>query len=1105
MRKTLHKRALLIATILIIGCLPAMAQSVTLNLRNVTVEAAMNQLKKVSGYSFVFYDSDLNLQRHVNVQANNAPLTSVVKQIVAGQDVVFKIKGKNIVVTKRRDTHEGATESQTPSDKKERVTGQIIDKEGTPIIGATIRVKGSQTGAVSDLNGNFVLTADKNDELEISYVGYTTVTQRVNGHSIKVTLQEDSKLINEVVVVGYGTMKKSDLTGSVISVQEGNFTEGINTNAFQMINGKAAGVNISQTSSAPGASTKIQIRGAGSINSSNAALVVVDGLPDVDPSSINPDDIKSIEILKDASAAAIYGTRAANGVVLITTKSGDKSKLTVRFGAEMGVQSVAKKIDVLNAQDYMRILNEIRKESNNPDGIIFTDDQIKAAGTGTNWQNEIFRDGAPVQNYNLSLSGGGQNHTVYAGLGYMNQKGVVKESDLTKYNVRANMSFTPVDILRFKFNLNYTRTDGNAIFESNSVNEMAGPINSALQFDPTLPSGTHPETGRYYTNNYISLDNPKATLFGINTDKHTNDFYGTLAMELEPIKNLVLTARFGAKVRNYSNNQYRTKNTILGLAKGGEGTKRTEDTTQWLAEFLANYIWEINKNNTLTAMLGTTFEQFQTDYHTGTASGFLSDKLGVNYLHGGDNDKGDDVFSGKSRNRLNGFLGRLNYNLLDRYMLTASFRYDGTSRFSSAHKFAFFPSLALAWRVTEEPFMKNFKALSALKVRLGYGRLGNQGIGNYQTIQTLIPGGYAVFGNSLIQGVVLSRLPNPGLKWETTEEMNLGFDYGWLNNRISGSLDFYIKDTKNQLFDKPLPSSIGFSSIKVNAGKVRNMGVDFTLNTVNIIQKDFSWETGLNLSYLKNEVKELPSYIPELITGSAASFISGYEITRVGDPIYSFYGFKVDGIFQKDDDIAHSAQPKAKPGHLKFHDHDKSGTITSEDRVILGKPFPDVTLGLNNKLRYKDFTLSIFLQGVFGIDMLDMNVLESFYPTNEYRNRIAKYYLNRWTPTNPTNEYPSGVNPSEYGEQYSINSKTVVDASYLRIKNINLTYNIPLKSRNIVKSAQAYIAIDNLHTFTSYDGYDPDASAAGTSSVSKVNYNSYPLARSYRIGFNLTF
>ena len=443
-----------------------------------------------------------------------------------------------------------------------KISGSVTDhKSGEPIIGASVVIQNTSNGVITDLEGNFVLDhVSKGEILSITYVGYKSQEIVLDGakKQFKIVLTEDNEVLDEVVVVGYGTQKKQDITGSVVSVGEGKFTEGVNTNAFQMINGKAAGVNVSQTSSAPGASTKIQIRGAGSINSSNAALVVVDGLPGVDPSSINPNDIKSIEVLKDASAAAIYGTRAANGVVLITTKSGKKGDITVNFGTEIGFQSVAKKIDMLNGREYMETLNALRLASGNADGAIYSEEDIAAIGEGTNWQNEIFRNGAPVQTYQLAISGGSEKSDYYLGLNYFDQQGVVKNSNLKKYNVRANMNFSPKTFLRFKANLNFTRKDGNSIYENmQGTNENAGPINSALQFDPTLPVGKDPETGRYYQNSYIALDNPLALLYGVSPEEHRNNAYGTFTTEIEPLKDLVATIRLGATIDSYSKNLFK--------------------------------------------------------------------------------------------------------------------------------------------------------------------------------------------------------------------------------------------------------------------------------------------------------------------------------------------------------------------------------------------------------------------------------------------------------------------------------------------------------------------------------------------------------------------
>lgn len=1074
------------------------AQNVSLNLGKVTVKAAISEIQKQSGYSFVFASNDFDVTKKVEVNASS--LEEAVSQVIAGQDVTYKIQpaDKKIIISQVQVGNSQSAQSGSVA------KGMVSDNTG-PIIGGSIFVKGTNKGTVTDNNGRYSLSdVNRGDILVFSCIGYTTKEEQWKGADINVVLEENAEMLEDVVVVGYGTQRKEDMTGAITSLKEDDLSKGVTTNAFQLLAGKASGVNVTQSSSAPGASTKIQIRGAGSINSSNTVLVVVDGLPGVDASSINSEDIESVEILKDASAAAIYGTRAANGVVLITTKSGSEGRVITRFGAELALQSVAKKIDVLNATEYMETLNSLREEAGGD--VIFSDDQIASAGEGTNWQDEIFRDIAPVKNINLSISGGGKNSKYYFGLNYFDQDGLVKRSDITKYNIRANMNFNAREWLRFKINMNYTRSDGQAMYENfHGVNEGAGPINSAIQFDPTLPTGKDPSTGRYYSNSYIALDNPLALINGITRDNRSNNAYGTFLTEIEPIKNLVVTARLGASINSYINSSYRDKQTIQGLAESGIASKTSGEGRSWLAEFFATYKYNFADIHKLTIMAGTTFEQFDTEYVSGQASTFLSDALSYNYMQAGDTQNGDDVSSYRSQNRLHGIIGRVNYELYDKYLLTASFRYDGTSRFSEDHKYAFFPSVALAWRITQEPFMQGVGWLSNLKLRAGYGQLGNQGIGNYQTLNTLIAGGSAVFGNTIEQGVVQARIPNTDLKWETTEEYNVGIDYGFLGGRINGTVDFYIRDTKNQLFDKSLPSSIGFSSIKVNAGKVRNSGVDFNISSFNIDTKDWTFKTDLNVSFLRNKVKELPDFMPQLITGSmGGGYISSYNITKEGEAIYSYYGYKITGIFQDEEQIANSNQKSARPGEPIFEDANGDNVIDSNDRQILGKPFPDWTIGITNSLRWKNLTFSIFINGMFGISTLDANVLESLYPTNEYRNRMSKYYKNRWTTSNHTNKYPSGVNNSRYGGQYAINSLTIVSADYLRIKNISLTYNIPIKENRFISAMNVYGAIDNLATITNYDGYDPEASANG-SGVSKVNYNSYPAARIFRFGFNLTF
>lgn len=1096
----------LTAIILLVTCLQVSAegfsQNVTLSEKGASLQKIFKKINRQTGYQFFYKDNLLNKAGKVDIDVTNVSLEEALVICFKNLPVTFTIVEKTIVVKEKPAVaveEKQAVSLPPPVD----ITGTVKDGEGKPLSGISVVVKGTQKGTSTDNAGKFVIDANAGDVLEFSAIGYKKLIITVGANTV-INVQMEVEVVagSEVVVIGYGTQKKSDLTGSVASVTK--FTEGPNSNALQLLNGRAAGVTISQTSSAPGASTKIQIRGAGSINSSNQALVVVDGLPGVDPSSISPDDIKSIEVLKDASSAAIYGTRAANGVVLITTKNGRKGETVVKFNTSVGMQSVAKKIDVLNGRQYMETLNGIRTDAGQP--AIYTQSQIDSIGNGTNWQDEVFNKTAPVQNYQLSISGGGDKNDYYAGLNYFTQNGLVKNSDFKKLNFRTNLNFKAKDFLRFKINMNFTRAIQNSILQPDAVNEGAGPLNSALQFDPTLLPGIAPD-GKYYANASIALDNPLALLNGITSDSRTNNIYGTFTTELEPIKGLVGTIRLGGALASELGSFYRDRSTLLGLSNGGAGSKSGFDYSQWLAEFLIKYDKKLGRDHQFSILGGTTFEEFLSQGVSASSIRFLSDVTYSNLLQSGDNDKGDAVGSSKDRNRLNGIIGRLNYSFRDKYLLTASFRNDGTSRFSDAHKYAFFPSGALAWKISKEPFFEKMApAFNELKLRVSYGVLGNQGIGNYQTIQTLVAGGSAVFGSSIAQGVVPARLPNADLKWETTAEFDAGLDFSIYNNRVSGSVDYYIRDTKDQLFSKPLPSVVGFSSILINAGSVRNSGWDFLLNTVNVSNKDFTWESSLNLSLLKNKVTSLPPSIPQIITGSTGSgFISNYLIVQEGSPMRSFYGFETEGIFRSADEVAGSAQTNAKPGHIRFKDQNKDNKIDATDRVILGDPFPDLTAGFTNRFTYKRFSLDLFFQWVQGIETLDANVLESFYPTNEYRNRIAKYYEDRWTTQNPGAKYPSGVNPSAYGGQYSINSFTVLDASFIRFKTLNLGYSIPVGGKKVITDAQVFFAADNLFTFTKYDGFDPDASATGSESVAKVNYNSYPLNRTFRFGINLTF
>lgn len=1101
---------------------------VSLDVKNVTVAEVIDQIESQTEFKFIFNTRAVDLERKVSLKFKKKRISAILKQLFSNVATDYVIDNRKILLRGAQDldAEEEAVKTDEIIQIQSELNGTVTDEQGAPLPGASIVEKGTTNGTQSDFDGNFSITvADSDAILVISYIGYATQEVSVaNQTQITIALAPDAAALEEVVVVGYGTQRKTDLTGAIASVREEDFTQGANYDAVQLLNGAASGVNVSQVSSAPGAGLKIQIRGAGSINSDNSVLFVVDGLPGVDPSSLSPGDIESIDVLKDASSAAIYGTRAANGVVLITTKKGKAGKTSLSYSTYTGFQSAAKNLDVLGGSQYGELVN-LRTPGT------YTDTQISGFGTGTNWQDQIFQD-AIVHNHQISMSGGNDKGNYYLGLNYFDQDGIVKTSSSQKYNIRLNVQSRPLENLLITTNANYTRQTDNRILFSNLANENAGPINSAIQFDPTLATGFD-ANGRYLQNAAIALDNPLALINGIDNETVINRVYASVNTDYEFVKNLTATVRLGADVSNARNDFYNSRTTQNGLAAGGIGSVTSIENSHWLVEALLKYSNTFKEDHNFSIFGGITLEEFVSVGVGASSAGFLSDVTNTNLLQSGDGDNSDDVQSSKIKNQLNGFIGRATYDYKGKYLLTGSIRVDGSSRFSPDNKYAFFPSGSVGWRISEEPFLQDSETINELKLRIGYGELGNQGINNFETRSTLIAGGSSIFNGSIFQGVVPARLENPDLRWETTKEVNVGLDYALANNRISGSVDYFNRKTQDQLFQQPLPSVVGFSSVRTNIGEVQNSGVDLSIRTINVDNDSFKWNSNLTLSFLKNEVTQLPEFTQELITGNIGTFITGFTIVREGSPLQAFYGYEIDGIFQTGDNIEAAATPFSvadgySAGMPRFVDQNGDGNIDADDRTVLGDPFPDFTFGFNNSFTYKNLSLDVFLQGVQGIESLNGNVTESLYPTNSARNSISRYYTDRWTTSNPSNTLPSGVNPSLYGGQFQINSLTVTDASFVRLKNVTLGYNIPIKESSKLSMVRLYGAVDNLFTITDFEGYDPDASSgsvgsaastpgvgnnvantgAGTSNptgVTRTTYNSYPLARTVRLGLDIKF
>ncbi|MEQ9438697.1 MAG: TonB-dependent receptor [Cyclobacteriaceae bacterium] len=1005
------------------------------------------------------------------------------------------------------------------------ISGRVTDlSTDEPLPGVNILVKGTSSGTVTDLDGNYRLTVgDEVNTLVFSSIGYETVEESINGRAvINVTLSPDIQSLSEVVVVGYGTVEKSDVTGSVVSLRQEDLNKGLNTSVDQQLQGRAPGVKITG-SAEPGGGVSIRIRGSSSINAGNEPLYVIDGLPIDNQAAVttlggdafngnppprnplnalNPADIASIDILKDASATAIYGSRGANGVILITTKSGAKGKLKVDYNATLSSSEVARKVDVLSTSEYIRVMNELEVARGN--GSVFSEADIQSFGGGTDWQDEVFRT-AVSQTHNLTLSGGTENTKYYTSLNYTDQEGVVTNSQFKRYQARINLEHQASERFKFGINLNTSVLFNDYVpVNGFGINQNADVINSALNTPPIFPvfneDGSYfkPEAGQLVS---VTLENPVARAVGESGKEQTNRTFGNITAEYQLVPGLLAKLNFGSDRSTSRRDIYNSTITNVGQAANGIATIGTGELNNYLTEFTLNYTKQLNDQNNINALAGYTYQQF--DERTAFASirGFASDIITTNNLGAGDPNLAI-VNSNTTQRRLISYLGRINYSFADKYLFTGSVRADGSSNFGENNRFGIFPSFALAWKLINEPFLNQTEFFSDLKLRAGWGQIGNDNIGIGRALSTYVSstGGVngAVFGNNLYTPVSAARIPNPDLKWENTEQLNAGVDFGLFDGRLYSSLDFFVKNTKDLLQELPIPSATGFSFVTANVGQIRNSGVEFIVNSKNLVG-DFKWSTAFNFATLRNEVISLGE-LPEIIRGNAGAT----AIARPGEPLFSYYGYQSEGIFQTQEEIDNSAQSAtAAPGVPRWRDVDTNNRIDGDDRVIIGNPFPDLTLGLNNDFAYKNFSLNIFIEGVQGVDLLYWGLVDAHIANDPFRNRLAEPLLNRWTPGNPTNAWPSAVNTAQY-QGGNVNTFTIADASFVRLKNVQLSYEFPINSSTFLRTASVYVTGQNLALITDYPGYDPDVNSTGTANI-RLDRNAYPTARTYTLGVNIGF
>lgn len=968
------------------------------------------------------------------------------------------------------------------------VSGTIKDTDGNPLPGATVQIKGSEAGAISDDSGNYSIPIPADQEgvvLVFSFLGFQPKEVKLgNQTTIDVTLVSDDQELDEVVVIGYGSARRADLTGAVSQVNSDELNAFPSSNVLQSLNGRAPGVQVIQNNGAPGGGVSVRIRGANSVQGDNDPLYVIDGFPfSGNPTNLNNSDIASIEILKDASATAIYGSRGANGVVLITTKNGSGAGTVVEFDAAYSVQTLREKLKLMNGSQYAQLMN-IQAENDGLDPY-FTDAEVSGFGEGTDWQDEVFQQ-APIKNTSLSISGGGENTQFLVGGSIFQQDGIIKGSDYDRYSIRSNVNHKISD----KFSVDFNSTLSKLVTarrDSEGGSRGASMIGAALVASPLSAPYTSDGTINNLTDDFpfISPDlvNP---LYFINEQSSVitaNVVLANAAISYNPIPELTIKVSGGIENRDDRTDSYRSRNFINS---NGNASITTSQYVSRLNENTITYAKVFNEKHDLNVLAGLTYQDFTTKFLAGSGAGFLSDLYETDNL--GAAETPGIPTSGYSNSVLLSYLGRVNYGFANKYLLTASFRADGSSRYSEGNKWGYFPSGAIAWKVSEEEFMKSQEVVSTLKIRSSWGLTGSQAIDPYATLNRLFPG-YTVFGDELYNFLAPGSTLPGDLKWETTEQFDLGLDLGLWQDRIVLGADYYIKTTDDLLSTVRLPSSFGYTTTIDNVGSIENKGVELSL-FAQVLNSDFRWSVDGNISFNRNRVLSLNEGQPILTNFiNVITVADNFSIMEEGRPLGQFYGYQEDGY--------------TETGAIKFKDLNNDGEISENDKTYIGNPNPDFIYGFNSNMSFKGFQLDLFFQGSKGNDIMNVSAISSTMDYGQGLNMPEDVLLDHWTPQNTDAKYPR-VSRSATAR---VSDRFVEDGSYLRLKNVLLAYNFPLKNSQgkFLQSLRVYASGQNLLTFTNYSWWDPEVNSKGADNRMGIDHFSYPIPKSYTIGLNATF
>ena len=1088
------------------------------------------EIKKQTGYYFLYSVELLAGTDNVSLNMQKEPLQNALAKCLQGTDLTYAIVDKTIVIKRKPQAIVAAVEATQP-EPPFTITGKVADEEGNPLENVSVVVKGSKKGVASGKDGNFTIQVpDGGGVLIFSYVGFESMESRVSGQTaLSINLKKKETKTDEVVVIGYGSVKKSDVTGSVSSIKAADLQNKQFTSVDQALQGRAAGVQVTNSDATPGARPNIMIRGTNSLGTSSEPLFVVDGYPsNEDIASINPNDIESIEVLKDASATAIYGSRGANGVILVTTKRGRNGKLSVSLESYYGQARVTKTIPVMNARQYAEYRNDVVKNIGAPNAKPFASPALLDyfSTHTTDWQAALFQK-APVSDVQLSMSGGDEKTKFLISGEWYKQEGIIPNTAFERGNLRFNFDRQ----ISNKLKVGLTSILGRTLQKNALVNTLGGTeggtVLNLLRLNPAVP--VYGQNGAYTYGNAVIKDaasdpasvvdllgNPVAYANRVINDTYLNRGQISLFGEYEIIQGLKLKILFGGEYLNNWQNFYAPYDLFEQAQNTGTASRFNGYRTNWLNENNLTYTKNFGTRHSLTVLGGFSFQKFKYETNTALATGFFTNSFSYNNLGAGG---AATVSSTASQNQLNSYYARINGKLWENLLLTATFRADGSSKFGKNNKFGYFPSTAAAYKLGNLSFIRQLKVFDDVKFRIGYGVTGNQEIPpylstfGYDLAGFFSPGvapGALVFGSTRQIAVSASRPANPDLRWEQTSSFNTGLDLGFWNNRLLVTVDYYTKKTTDLLWSVALPATTGFTNAFKNLGSVENKGLELSFSGSPVATQGFRWNAGLNIAFNKNKILSLgaePFRLYGVSTTQPLIVRDNYVILQPGREIGKFFLYDFDGIWQSQSEISKSAfnatyKNAQKPGYARYKDVNGDGTITPADRKIFdGSAYPKYVFGFTNTFSFKGVELNAFLQGQQGNKILNLNKYWMEYPPESNKSISV---LNRWNGEGTSNSIPA----AGFESSRLLGQDFVEDGSYIRLKSLSLSYQLPGKWMQAAKLSlvRLYITGTNLFTITHYSGYDPEVNSYNSNLfLQGVDQGAYPVSRSIIFGAKIGF